>query len=65
MTAGILKGAKEGTGGQTINLRDKNFKDISVLSKMMLREDFTKIQVLNMSKNNLDDLGAEQLADLL
>ena len=56
---------EEGKGNHTINLRNRAVKDISFLSKLMMDQDFAKIKVLNMSGNNLDDSGAEQIRDLL
>ena len=52
-------------GNHTIDLRGKQYKDISFLSKLMSGEDFSQIQVINMSGNNLDDSGAKQIAELL
>lgn len=45
-------------GNHTIDLQNREFKDISFLNKLMNNEDFAQIQVLNMSGNNIDDTGA-------
>lgn len=52
-------------GNHTINMKNREYKDISFLTKLMQSEDFASIQALDMSENNLDDAGAKQIADLL
>ena len=50
---------KDGDRGMhTINMRNRNYKDITFLTKLMSNEDFASISVLDMSGNNLDDSGA-------
>ena len=50
---------------QTINLRNKAVKDISFMTKLMKRENFADIKVLDMSGNSLDDEGAKVIAEML
>mmetsp|Transcript_13573 Transcript_13573/g.16238 ORF Transcript_13573/g.16238 Transcript_13573/m.16238 type:complete len:82 (-) Transcript_13573:1830-2075(-) len=52
-------------GKHTINAKNMGVKDIGFIQKMMLNEDFAKIQELDMSGNKLNDDGARQIAELL